>query len=210
MRGLFITLEGNEGCGKSTQIKLLSSYLKKKGCNVLVTREPGGTVIGDRIREVLLDAKHAAMTPVAETLLYMASRAQLVEEIILPALEKNQVVLCDRWMDATVAYQGYAGEVDVDWIQAVGFVATQELEPDLSLYLDLPVKEGMKRALRRHKADRIEKKSLSYHEKVRQGFLKIVKDEPERFKRLALKATENVETVRERIQAEVDRVLRHA
>ena len=207
MKGVFITLEGNEGCGKSTQIKLLASYLKKKGLNVLVTREPGGTVIGDRIREVLLDPKNGGMTHVTETLLYMASRAQLVEEVILPALEKGQVVLCDRWMDATLAYQGYAGDVDADWIQAVGSVATQELEPELSLYLDLPVKEGMKRALRRHKADRIERKGLSYHQKVRQGFLKIAKDEPERFKRLPLKPSESIEMVHQRIKAEVDRVL---
>ena len=210
MKGIFITLEGNEGCGKSTQIKLLAAYLRKKGRKVFVTREPGGTAIGEQIRGVLLSTRNKGMLPVCETLLYMASRAQLVGEVILPRLKKGQIVICDRWVDSTVAYQGYAGGVDVDWINTVAFVATQELEPNLNLYLDLPVREGMKRALKRHKADRIEKKGLVYHEKVRQGFLKIAKKEAWRFKRMPLKASESVQDVHERIKTEVDRVLRRS
>ncbi len=208
MKGLFITLEGNEGCGKSTQIKLLAKYLKDKGCKVLTTREPGGTLIGDELRDVLLNPRHGAMTPFTETLLYMASRAQLVQEVILPALKKKQVVLCDRWLDATMAYQGYAGDVDPALIHSLGKRATQHLRPQLSLYLDLPVATGLRRAKRALGPDRIEKKSLAYHEKVRQGFLQIARKDPWRFHRLAIKPEESPAHVHERIKAEVDRVLR--
>lgn len=207
-RGLFITLEGNEGCGKSTQIRLLEKYLKAKGYSVFRTREPGGTAIGDAIRCVVLDPRHKSMTPLCETLLYMASRAQLVAEEILPRLNRGQVVLCDRWLDATLAYQGYAGGVGIPFIRQVGEAATQGLKPDISLYLDLPVRAGLKRALKHHLADRIEKKTVSYHEKVRQGFLSIAKSEPRRFRRISLHEKESIEHVQERIRAELGHVLR--
>ena len=206
-RGVLITLEGNEGCGKSTQIRLLYAYLKKKGKKVFLTREPGGTAVGDQIRQVLLDTRNHSLSPLSETLLYMASRAQLVSEVIKPQLDKGAIVLCDRWMDATVAYQGYAGGVDVAWIKTLGRVATQGVTPKLSLYLDLPVQIGMTRAKKRHKADRMEKKALNFHEKVRQGFLRIAKDEPRRFRRLPLTAQASVQEVQERIRREVLRVL---
>jgi dTMP kinase len=209
VKGVFITLEGNEGCGKSTQIKLLAAYLKKRGYAVYRTREPGGTSIGDDVRQVLLNPRHSRMTPVTETLLYMASRAQLVEEVLLPRLQKKeQIVLCDRWLDATLAYQGYAGGVDPAWIKALGKIATQGLKPVLSLYLDLPVALGLRRARRAFGPDRIEKKALAYHESVRRGFLRIAKDEPGRFRRLSISSQETVEHVHERVKAEVDRVLR--
>jgi dTMP kinase len=159
VKGVLITLEGNEGCGKSTQIKLLASYLKRKGLKVFMTREPGGTKTGDAIRELLLSTDHD-ISAECETLLYMASRAQLVKEVILPRMNRGEVVLCDRWMDATLAYQGFAGGVDTQWIRRVGRGAVGGVEPKLSLYLDLPVKEGMRRALRRRKADCMEKKSM--------------------------------------------------
>jgi len=205
-QGFFITLEGNEGCGKSTQIHLLGDLLRKKGYPVLATREPGGTTVGDKIRKVLLDPKHR-ISPLTETLLYMASRAQLVEETILPKLKKGTIVICDRWLDATVAYQGYAGGLHVKWIKELGQVATQGLRPDLSLYLDLPVSVGLSRAKDRRKADRVERKSLTYHENVRQGYLKISKEEPYRFRRLSIGSDETVAHVHERIKAEVERVL---
>lgn len=207
MKGLFITLEGNEGCGKSTQIKLLEKHLKERGHKVLSTREPGGTPIGDDIRAVLLNTRHGAMNSITETLLYMASRSQLVQEVLLPALKKKQVVLCDRWLDATIAYQGYAGGIDPAWIGALGKKATHGLRPRLSLYLDLPVAVGLRRAKRVFGPDRIEKKSLAYHEKVRQGFLRIAKQDPLRFRRLVLKPEESVALVHERIKSEVNRVL---
>lgn len=207
MKGIFITLEGNEGCGKSTQIKLLTAYLKNKGCKVLATREPGGTPLGDAIREALLNPRFDSMTPLTETLLYMASRSQLVQDVILPALKKKQVVLCDRWLDATVAYQGYAGDVDPALIHSLGKRATQHLRPQLSLYLDLPVAVGLKRAKRAFGPDRVEKKALAYHEKVRQGFLLIARKDPLRFRRLAIRPEESAAHVHERIKVEVDRVL---
>ncbi len=206
-KGFFITLEGSEGCGKTTQIRLLRNFLRKKGYLVFATREPGGTPIGDAVRKVLLDLKHRKMSPLTEALLYMASRAQLVEEVIFPKLEKKKIVICDRWLDATVAYQGYAGGLHVKWIKDLGQVATQGLVPDLSLYLDLPVSVGLARAKKRHHADRVEKKSLTYHENVRQGYLKISKEEPYRFRRLSISSDETATDVHERIKTEVERVL---
>ncbi len=209
MKGLFITLEGNEGCGKSTQIKLLAAYLKKRGYSVHQTREPGGTAIGDDVRAVLLNPRHGRMAALTETFLYMASRAQLVHEVLLPHLkEEEQIVLCDRWLDATLAYQGYAGGIDPVWIKALGRKATQGLRPVLSLYLDLPVAVGLSRARHAFGPDRVEKKALAYHEKVRQGFLRIARDEPGRFRRLAILPQETPAHVHERIKAEVDRVLK--
>lgn len=207
MKGVLITLEGGEGCGKSTQIKLLVKHLKKIGHRVLTTREPGGTAIGDAVREVLLNPRHEGMSARTETLLYMASRAQLVEEVIIPALKKGQVVICDRWLDATLAYQGYAGGMDRAWIKALGRQATQGVQPALSLYLDLPVAVGLRRARHAFGPDRIEKKSLAYHEKVRLGFLRIAREEPKRFRRLSISPDQTVTHVHERIKAEVDRVL---
>ena len=206
-RGVLITLEGNEGCGKSTQIRLLCAALKRTGRKVFLTREPGGTKVGDQIRKVLLSEKNRSLSPLSETLLYMASRAQLVAEVIRPRLAKGEIVLCDRWMDATLAYQGYAGGVDVAFIRALGRAAKQGITPKLSLYLDLPVKIGLRRAAKRHQADRIEKKGLLFHEKVRRGFLVIARQEPKRFKRLALREKDPVAAIHERIVKEVRRAL---
>ena len=159
-KGILITLEGNEGCGKSTQIRLIYDHLKKKRKNVFLTREPGGTKIGDAIRQVLLDPKNKGMSGISETLLYMASRAQIVKEVIQPRLLKGQIVLCDRWLDATVAYQGFGEGVNVQWIQKLGEEVTQGISPTLSLYLDLPVRVGLKRATSHKQADRMERKNI--------------------------------------------------
>ena len=207
-RGILITLEGSEGCGKSTQIRLLYDALKKNGKKVFLTREPGGTVVGDQIRKILLNEKNLALSVLSETLLYMASRAQLVKEVVKPRLANGEIVLCDRWLDATVAYQGYAGGVNVHWIRKLGKVVTQDVVPALSLYLDLPVKIGLKRVSQRQKADRIEKKNILFHEKVRQGFLAIARQEPERFKRFSIREEDSVAMIHDRIRKEVQRVLR--
>lgn len=205
-RGTFITLEGCEGCGKSTQLKLLYGFLKKERFPVLMTREPGGTAIGDAVRRVLLDVRNGGMSVICETLLYMASRAQLVEEVILPKLQEKKAVLCDRWLDATIAYQGYAGSVDVPWIERLGRWVTQGVKPDLSLFLDLPVACGLRRA-RGRSLDRMEKKSLRFHEKVRRGYLEIAKREPKRFKRIPIRETDGIGEIHRKIQEGVLSVL---
>ncbi len=206
-KGILITLEGNEGCGKSTQIKLLYDYLKKKGKKVFLTREPGGTRVGDAIRTVLLDNKNKSLTPVSETLLYMASRAQLVREVIMPRLKKGEIILCDRWSDATVAYQGFGGDVDAKWIQSLADKATEGIKPRLSLFLDLPLEVGLRRAVSHKKADRMEKKNILYHQKVRQGYDWIARREPRRFRRVVISPMDTIEAVHEKIKKEVSRVL---
>ncbi len=206
-KGLLITLEGCEGCGKSTQIRLLYEKLRSQGEKVFLTREPGGTKVGDQIRTILLDRKNHKLSAVSETLLYMASRSQLVTEVIAPKLEQGTVVLCDRWVDATVAYQGFAGGVDRNWIQSLGRVATQGMSPNLSLYLDLPVRVGLERALKRRKADRLEAKNIAFHNKVRSGYVWIAKAEPRRFKQIELHKNDSIQSVQEMIWDEVTRVL---
>ena len=179
MRGKFITFEGSEGCGKSTQSRLLYEYLKKKGYRVVYVREPGGTKMSEKIRKVLLDPKNH-ITPVCEMLLYMAARAQLVNEIIHPALNTGKVIICDRFLDSTIAYQGYGLGIDIGLIKNIGNLATEGIKPDLTILLDLPTKEGL--AVCGRVKDRIEKRSLCYHLCVRKGYLKLASSEPKRIK----------------------------
>ena len=206
-KGVLITLEGNEGSGKSTQIKLLYGFLKKEGYPVTLTREPGGTAISDGIRKILLDNKNKKMTPACETMLYMASRAQLVDEIIKPKLKQGKIVLCDRWLDATVAYQGYGGGVDVAWIKSLGKFATQGITPRLSIFLDLPLVVGLKRATSHKAADRMERKNILFHKKVRQGYLRIAKEESRRFKKVSVGEKDSILKVHEKIKKAVMDVL---
>lgn len=207
MKGMLITLEGGEGCGKSTQIRLLFAYLKKTGHRVFLTREPGGTKAGDAIRRVLLNSRTGRLSGVCETLLYMAARAAIVEEVIAPKIREGTIVLCDRWLDATVAYQGYGEGVDLKWIRSVGEKVTQEIHPKLTVYLDLPVEKGLRRAKNHKTADRMELKKISFHEKVRKGYLAIARREPGRVKCLRLGANDSIESVHGRIRELVDRVL---
>jgi len=179
MKGKFITFEGSEGCGKSTQSKMLFDYLKAKGLKVTYLREPGGVKVSEIIRKILLDCKNK-ISPLAETLLYMAARAQVVEEIIKPALIAGRIVVCDRFMDSTIAYQGYGLGIDIKLIKAIGNFATQGISPDLTIFLDLPVKSGLKH--RHNCKDRIEQRSVGYHEKVRRGYFALAKSQPQRIK----------------------------
>ena len=206
-KGMLITLEGGEGCGKSTQIRLLCSYLKKKGHKVFLTREPGGTKAGDAIRQVLLDKRTGRLSGICETLLYMAARAALVEDVIAPKMREGCLVLCDRWLDATVAYQGYGEGVDLEWIRSIGQKITQGIRPRLTLSLDLPVETGLSRAKKHKAADRMELKKIAFHKKVRRGYLEIARREPGRVKLLKLSAADSVQSVHERIRELVDRVL---
>ena len=179
MKGKFITFEGSEGCGKSTQSRLLYQYLKNKGYNVVYLREPGGTKIGEKIRKILLAPKNH-ISPICETFLYMAARAQLVSEIIRPALSKRKVVICDRFLDSTVAYQGFGLGMDIKFIKYMGNFATEGINPDLTILMDLPLKSGL--AHRKYSKDRIERRSLTYHSRVRKGYLELAHLEPKRIK----------------------------
>lgn len=180
VRGKFITFEGSEGSGKSTQIELVCRYLKGKGRKVLFLREPGATRISEQIRRILLDVGSAGMSNECETLLYMAARAQLVREKIVPALRKGVAVLCDRFLDSTIAYQGYGNGVDIAWIKQLGRFATGGVTPDLTLFFDIDAKKGLGRISR--PKDRIERRSVLYHNRVRAGYRTLARQEPKRIK----------------------------
>ena len=180
MKGKFITFEGSEGCGKSTQSRMLYAYIKAKGKRVIYLREPGATKISEKIRDILLDARNQVIVPEAEMLLYMAARAQIVGEIIKPSLKKGTIVICDRFLDSTLAYQGYGLGMDIDLIKRIGRFTTAGITPDLTLFLDLAVRHGLKH--RQASLDRIEMRSVSYHLRVRKGYLKLAKQEPKRIK----------------------------
>lgn len=185
---MFITFEGIEGSGKTTQIKLLVPVLQAKGYDCVFTREPGATEIGEKIRAILLDASHTAILPLTELLLYEADRAQHVHEVIKPALAANKVVVADRFFDATIVYQGYARGFDLELIQQIHRIVLGGLTPDLTIILDLPVHVGLERAWERINSrsdlpeDRFEKEDVAFHEKVRQGYLALARAEPERFR----------------------------
>lgn len=179
MKGLFITFEGSEGCGKSTQSKVLYNYLKRKDYPAVYLREPGGAKISEKIRKILLNPKNH-ITPLCEMLLYMASRAQVFQEIIKPALKKGKIIICDRFLDSTFAYQGFGLGVDINLIKYIGNLVTKGIKPDFTIFLDLPIKIGLKAC--GNVLDRIEKRSFSYHQRVKRGYLKLAKLEPKRIK----------------------------
>lgn len=180
MRGTFITFEGSEGCGKSTQSRMLYGFLRRNGYKVLFLREPGGTRISEKIRSLLLDTANDAMTKECEMLLYMAARSQIVHEVIAPALAAGKTVICDRFLDSTLAYQGFGLGIKRDLIRSLGTFATNGLTPDLTILLDLPVEKGLKH--RERKEDRIEKRPYRYHLKVRQGYRALARKEPRRIR----------------------------
>ena len=185
---MFITFEGIEGSGKSTQIRLLADFFTRVSRNCVVTREPGGTEIGKKIRSILLDSMNATITPFTELLLYEADRTQHIAEVIRPALAAGKIVLCDRFFDATVVYQGYVRGTNLDLIDHIHEAILKGLKPDLTFLLDCPVDIGLERAWKRianmsgkAKEDRFEQEAVHFHEKIRQGYLKLAKTEPGRF-----------------------------
>jgi dTMP kinase len=208
---LFITFEGVEGSGKTTQIGRLKRYLTKRGIPCKVTREPGGCPIGERVRKILLNPNHQEMSPLSELLLYEASRAQHVREVIKPLLRKEGVILCDRFSDASIAYQGYGRKVDLKWVEKLNHLSSQGVKPDLTLLLDCPSDVGIKRALQRNEAlkrekeDRFEREKIQFHQRVRRGYLSIAKKEPDRVK--VIDTREGEEKVFEKIRRIVDKLL---
>jgi len=180
---MLITFEGPDGCGKTTQIALLEASLTRQGHLIYRTREPGGTEIGEKIRDVLHNPAHTAMNPRAEILLYSASRAQLVAEMIEPALMEGKIVLCDRFFDSTYAYQGYGHGLDLDVLRAITEFATDGLKPDLTLYLEVDPEEGLKRRLKDQSAEwnRLDEMTLAFHQRVHEGYAALIAAEPDRW-----------------------------
>jgi len=200
---LFITFEGPEGSGKTTQIQLLAAWLREKGQTVLATREPGGTVIGDRVRAILLDSDHREMQPQTEILLFSAARAQIVGQIIRPHLARGGVVLCDRFADSTLAYQGYGRQLDLATLRLITAFATGGLQPDLTFCLDLPVDVGLQRkaAGAGEEWNRMEQETLAFHGRVRRGYLTLAQAEPARWR--VLDATQPVQALQAAMRAEI-------
>ncbi len=193
---MFITLEGPEGSGKTSHLDDLAESIRQAGYEVVVTREPGGTEIGDQIRDTLLNLKNTAMHPLTEILLFQASRAQHVHELILPALRAGKIVLCDRFADSTVAYQGYGHQTDLEELKGIIHFATGGLEPDLTLLLDVDIETGLQRRQKdKQKWDRLDAKEKAFHVRVREGYLKMAADQPERW--VVIDATQPLEVVRE-------------
>lgn len=209
-RSLFVTLEGIEGCGKTTQLSRLSAFLTRAGVAHEVTREPGGTPAGEDIRRILLTPRDPALTPLVDLLLYGAARAQHLQQVIEPALAAGKTVLCDRFLDATAAYQGFASGLSLDIINALHDLPGLDRRPDLTLLLDLPVATGLERARARQASDgdvltRFEEATLRFHDKVRQGYLELARQEPSRF--AVIDAAGSSEEVFERLRAPLARRL---
>ncbi len=203
MKGKFITFEGSEGSGKSTQAALVLDYLKKKKAPVTLLREPGGVKISEAIRGILLDVVNKDMGDECETLLYMAARAQMVKEVLIPALESGTIVLCDRFLDSTIAYQGYGNGVDVKLIKELGRFATRGIVPDRTFLFDIETVQGLSRT--KAAKDRIELRSLDYHNNVRQGYLELARLEPGRIKVITVDGSK--EDIFKRVKPFVDRLL---
>lgn len=200
---MFITFEGPEGSGKTTQVGLLAAWLRDCGHRVVTTREPGGTAIGDRIRSILLDPFAVEMEPETEVLLFSAARAQIVRQVILPALRRGDIVLCDRYADSTLAYQGYGHQLNLAQLRTITAFATLDLVPDLTVYLDIAVEEGLRRKAQGDASqwNRMEQRALEYHQRVRNGYLTMAAAEPGRW--LVLDAAQPAETVYEVVRRRV-------
>lgn len=202
-RGRFITLEGPDGAGKSVQATRLADTLRAAGAVVTLTREPGGTPLGERIRDVLLKGDEGPRTPQSDALLFNAARSQLVRDVILPALERGETVICDRFADSTLAYQGYGSGVDLDSLRQLERLATGGLRPDLIILLDLPVVVGLARRAsgapgQSNRFERLSQHDLAFHERVRQGYLALAAEDPQRWR--VIDATADPAAVAEEIE----------
>jgi dTMP kinase len=203
-----ITFEGIEGSGKSTQIKLVAEYLAEKKIPLIVTQEPSGTDIGRQIGNILFHRQHSHLCAEAEMFLFCAARAQHVREVIMPALEQNKVVLCDRFSDATYAYQGFGRGLNQEFIRVINDYASMLIKPDMTLLFDLPVEAGLQRATLRNNrlaepaaTDRFEREKLEFHQRIREGYLNIMKNDPDRFR--LIDATLDRDTIQKEIRRHI-------
>lgn len=199
-KGLFITFEGIDGCGKTTQMSLLSKYLKEKGLDVIITREPGSVGLGEKIREILLNYE-GEVSSNCEAFLFLADRAQHIDMLVKPAIDAGKIVLCDRHTDSTIAYQGYGRGVDIDQIKMLNNLATSGLKPDLTFIFDLDVKTALERVGKSQ--DRMESAGLEFFEKTRKGYLEIGKEEPDRVK--VINSNDNIENIFDQVKNIIDK-----
>lgn len=200
-QGLFITFEGPDGCGKTTQMNLLAQYFEKKGKKVVLTREPGGKGLGEKVREILLNY-NGEVSDRCESFLFLADRAQNIDIIVKPAIEQGEIVLCDRHIDSTVAYQGYGRGLDINEINILNNLATGGKKPDLTLVFDVDVETSMKRVGK--EKDRMESAGIDFHNRVRNGYLELAKQEPTRIK--VLDATKTIEEIHEKVVEIVEKL----
>ncbi|MFA6320772.1 MAG: dTMP kinase [Candidatus Omnitrophota bacterium] len=203
-KGVFITFEGPEGCGKTTHARLLCDFLNEMSLDCVPTREPGGTKAGEEIRGLLLHSSGVNISDLTELFLFEAARSQIVEEVIGPSLKAGKVVICDRFTDATICYQGYAGGIDIKSIESLNDVATGGLKPDITILLDVDTDTGLSRAMSKG-FDRMEKKEIGYHKKVRDGYLKLAKRFPERIK--VIKVDGSIEYTQKLVRREVEKIV---
>lgn len=205
MKGLFIVMEGPDGSGKTTQINLLEQYLKEAGYECLITREPGGTVIGEEVRELILNPEHKEMSPVTEMLLYAASRAQLVHEVIGPALEAGRIVISDRFVDSSIVYQGIARNLGISTVAAVNAPGIGIYRPDGIFFIDLSEAEGIRRKKNQKKLDRMEQESIDFHHLVLEGYRKVLAERPEVIK---IDGGKDIDVIQKKIRNHVDELLK--
>ena len=205
MKGLFIVMEGPDGSGKTTQINLLEQYLKEAGYECLITREPGGTVIGEEVRELILNPEHKEMSPVTEMLLYAASRAQLVHEVIGPALEAGRIVISDRFVDSSIVYQGIARNLGISTVAAVNAPGIGIYRPDGIFFIDLSEAEGIRRKKNQKKLDRMEQESIDFHHLVSEGYRKVLAARPEVIK---IDGGKDIDVIQKKIRNHVDELLK--
>lgn len=183
-RGLFISFEGGDGSGKTTQIKLLKEYISEQGMEVITVREPGGVPVSEKIREIILDSRNTDMDSVTEMLLYAASRAQLVSQVLLPALDSGKCIICDRFVDSSYVYQGIARGLGMDMVKTVNDIATRKLVPDITFFIDTDPAKALRRRYNTAEPDRLEREDISFHTRVYEGYLKLAAMYPERIKRI--------------------------
>lgn len=205
MKGLFIVMEGPDGSGKTTQINLLKEYLEEAGYECLITREPGGTVIGEEIRQLILNPEYKEMSPVTEMLLYAASRAQLVHEVIGPALEEGKIVISDRFVDSSIVYQGIARKLGISTVSAVNAPGIGIYRPDGIFFIDLSEAEGLRRKKEQKNLDRMEQEGIDFHHMVSEGYRKVLSGRPEVMK---IDGGRSIDTIQKKIRNHVDELLK--
>lgn len=205
MKGLFIVMEGPDGSGKTTQINLLKEYLEEAGYECLITREPGGTVIGEEIRQLILNPEHKEMSPVTEMLLYAASRAQLVHEVIGPALEEGKIVISDRFVDSSIVYQGIARKLGISTVSAVNAPGIGIYRPDGIFFIDLSEAEGLRRKKEQKNLDRMEQEGIDFHHMVSEGYRKVLSGRPEVMK---IDGGRSIDMIQKKIRNHVDELLK--